>query len=259
MAVQILRRRLWPGVGLLLACLALFGLGRLVAQEAPALGLAPARAAELPQAELEDVELAGLEGGQVTLAGRVVAILTNTVGGLTGWERTLIVADRLNRQIRAGLKPEEIVVRIVNRMPVVEAAGMTLVSVTSDDARVLQEQPQTLAMNWARNLRAALGKDSDPQLLDAEPVVPATAASAEPYRDKIVPILSLLEGTRVGVARINGPSTPVGRTQAVTQFSIDFRNYLEIDIYVPVSTATPGKKLDRIQGVGLTGLGDLKL
>lgn len=52
MAVQILKRRLWPGVGLLLACLALFGLGRLVAHEAPALGLAPARAAELPQAEL---------------------------------------------------------------------------------------------------------------------------------------------------------------------------------------------------------------
>jgi hypothetical protein len=258
MAVQILRRRLWPGVGLLLACLALFGLGRLVAHEAPALGLAPARAAELPQAELEDVELAGLEGGQITLAGRVVAILTNTVGGLTGWERTLIVADRLNRQIRAGLKPEEVVVRIVNRMPVVEAAGMTLVSVTGDDARVLQEQPQTLALRWARNLRAALGEDSEPKLLGAEPVVP-TAASAEPYRDKIVPILSLLEGTRLGVARINGPSTPVGRTQAVTQFSIDFRNYLEIDIYVPISTATPGKKLDRIQGVGLTGLGDLKL
>jgi hypothetical protein len=81
---------------------------------------------------------------------------------------------------------------------------------------------------------------------------------AEPYEDKYVPIISLLEGTRLGVARINGPRSRVALTQAVAQFSIRFMDFLNIDIYVPISTREPGKRLARVPDVGVTGLGDIE-
>ena len=97
----------------------------------------------------------------------------------------------------------------------------------------------------------------------AEPAA-ATAAPAEwvpeePYEDKYVPILSILRGVRVGVARVNGPRSKVAMTQAVGQLELKFRDVLDIEVYIPISTKEPGKTLARVQSVGVTGLGDLKL
>ena len=83
--------------------------------------------------------------------------------------------------------------------------------------------------------------------------------AAEPYDDKYVPVVSLLEGTRLGVARVNGPRSRLALTQAVAQFSIRFMDFFDIDIYIPISTRAPGQRLARVPGVGVTGLGDIRL
>ncbi len=82
---------------------------------------------------------------------------------------------------------------------------------------------------------------------------------SEPYKDKIVPIISIGEGKRIGVARINGPSSKVAQVQAVAQLETSYKDMLDIEIYVPISTKVPGRTLSRIQGVGVTGVGDLRL
>lgn len=82
---------------------------------------------------------------------------------------------------------------------------------------------------------------------------------SERYEDKYVPIISLADGTRLGVARVNGPRSRVAFTDAVIRFSIKFMDVMDIDVYVPVSTRRPSERLIRVQGVGVTGLGDIKL
>ncbi|MCE5240565.1 hypothetical protein LLH23_19060 [bacterium] len=254
MAVQTLRRRMAPGLALVLACVGMFGLGRLVGGGAPALHPAAVCAAEQPEARVEAVSVSGLDGGRVTVADREVAVLAVASGDVSGYERAVIVADRINRQIRAGLRAADVLVQTSQGAYVISGREVSLVTVTIEDARVLQEGQQALAERWAGNLREALGGPRE-----AATTTESTWQPSEPYEDRIVPILSLLEGTRLGVARVNGPESRVERTQAVAQFSIDFRKFLEIDIYVPISTKTPGKQLDRVQGVGVTGLGDLRL
>jgi len=81
----------------------------------------------------------------------------------------------------------------------------------------------------------------------------------EPYKNKTVAIVSFGEGARLGIARVNGPQSAVDRVQAVAQLETSFKDYLDIEIYVPISTKVPGQILDRVQGVGVTGVGDLRI
>ena len=256
MVQRMWRRRLLPGLIVLLACVAVFGLGRIVGREAPQLGPAVAYADELT-AQVEHVTVAGLEGGKVTIGDREILTLVVDASGFSGYERAAIVADRVNREIRAGMRPEDVQVGAEGGNPVIRAGGVNLVTVTPDDARLADRSVEELADDWADNLRVALGGTATP---DTGPA--ATGGEwqpPEPYSDKIVPILSLLEGVRVGVARVNGPQSRVHLTQGVAQFSINFHSFLEIDIYVPISTRVPGRTIDRVQGVGVTGLGDIRL
>lgn len=142
--------------------------------------------------------------------------------------------------------------------------------------RVLGTQAPALGPSWAHadDGGTALARDVEvPAVLHvggADPSIPTglsasrdTASEnwhpAERYEDKDVPIISLLDGTKLGVARVNGPRSRVIITQAVAQFSIGFMNFFDIDIYIPISAREPGRRLSRVPGVGVTGLGDTKL
>jgi hypothetical protein len=126
-----------------------------------------------------------------------------------------------------------------------------------------QANPTELTENSAADQRRTLGGEEIPTSATPVDAAPDQVARdwqpSERYEDKYVPIVSLLEGTRLGVARVNGPRSRVALTQAVVQFSIGFGDFLDIDIHVPVSTREPGPPISRVQGVGLTGLGDVKL
>jgi hypothetical protein len=249
------RARLGQALLVLAGCVAAFGLGR-------ALAPAVAQAQELPTVRVEAVQASGLEAGRIVAEDREIAVIAVPAAGFTGYERALIVADRINRQVNAGARADDFVVRTERGTPVIGMVnGPSIMTVTADDARAEGVSPTDLAARWGSALRQSLGGSA----LDAgSATVPVASASAEwrpaeRYDDKYVPILSLLEGTRLGVARVNGPRSRIALTQAVAQFSINFGNFLEIDIYVPISTREPGRSLSRVQGVGVTGLGDIRL
>jgi hypothetical protein len=46
----------------------------------------------------------------------------------------------------------------------------------------------------------------------------------------------------------------VDKVKAVALLETHFKNTLEIEIYVPISTSVPGKTLARVQGVGVVGV-----
>jgi hypothetical protein len=79
-------------------------------------------------------------------------------------------------------------------------------------------------------------------------------------KTKIVPILSIGQGGYVGIAQVMGPVAQVDKVQAVGQVEGDFaRRALRLKALVPISTKTPGKSLDRVDGVGVSAIADIKL
>ncbi|MFP4250784.1 MAG: hypothetical protein ACLFU7_14075, partial [Armatimonadota bacterium] len=92
--------------------------------------------------------------------------------------------------------------------------------------------------------------DTEPEATDTEPEV------EEAYGSKIVPIVSVGDEPAIGGARVNGPESKLDDVVACTQLETSFQDFVEIDIYVPVRTRGG---LDRVQQVGVTGLGDLRL
>jgi hypothetical protein len=252
-------RRAVPLLLVAAGCVAAFGLGKLSQDALPALGPAMAMAQDGPQLTVTRMEVAGLDAGEVRVADRQLLLIAVRAGGLSGYERAVIVVERINRMVREGVSPDSFTYRSYGDYAVVESRGRSVVMVTRDDARFAGSSVNDLARTWTSRLRVALGGSE----------VSAGGGQAggdggewrpsEPYRDKYVPILSILQGIRIGVARVNGPTSQVNLVQAVGQFEIEFRDFLEIDVYVPISTREPGRSLSRIQSVGVTGLGDLRL
>ena len=49
------------------------------------------------------------------------------------------------------------------------------------------------------------------------------------------------------------------QVQAVAQLETSYKDMLDVEVYIPISTKVPGQTLSRIQGVGVTGVGDLRI
>ncbi len=204
-------------------------------------------------------EINGQPVGEVLINGTVVIRLRTETGGCTAHERAMIVADRIQRWLSGPYSPYDLAVREGARGDAeLRAAGQLLVTANADEAAALGSSAMGLAQAWRDNIMMALGVGGE---------APGLAAAAggewtpsEPYGDKIVPIISILEGTRIGGARVNGPLSKLDQVHAVAQLETHFRDFLEIDIYVPITTNRPGPGgLDRVQQVGVTALGDINI
>ncbi len=81
--------------------------------------------------------------------------------------------------------------------------------------------------------------------------------------NKFVPIISVGKGTRVGVARVSGPARSVEDVRAVAMIEGRFQNRFRVNAMVPVATEPKrdddGKRLNRVQDVAVTGLGNYRL
>lgn len=222
----------------------------------------------------------GEPAGEVVMAGQVVARIRTAAGGLSAEERAMVVASRIREWLAAGADPAELVALEMREGGAAVVAGeRIIVTITDTDAAASKATPMSLAWMWRDNIAIALGgqpaqpeeaeaaEDAAPteqpevteEAQEAEEAAPAEWVPPEPYEDKIVPILSVLEGVRIGAARVNGPQSKVEQVKAVAQLETDFKEILEIDVYVPITTERPGKNLDRVQGVGVTALGDYRL
>ena len=78
------------------------------------------------------------------------------------------------------------------------------------------------------------------------------------YATKVVPIVSIGNGSRVGAAQVTGPTAEVEQVKAVAQVEGSFNNIARVKGLVPVNSANP-VGASRIQGVGVSAIIDLKI
>jgi hypothetical protein len=79
---------------------------------------------------------------------------------------------------------------------------------------------------------------------------------------KVVPIISggLASRKSVGVAQVIGPKAAVDTVQAVAQIEQDvFGREIKIRAMIPISSKKIVKDIKRVEGVGVSGIVDLKL
>ncbi|MBC7287691.1 MAG: hypothetical protein H5T86_06525 [Armatimonadetes bacterium] len=233
------------------------------------------------------------EKGEVLISDRTLFTVDTSAGGLTGYERAMIIAKRLNDAFAAGAVPEDFRASVAQGMNVVLWRNTPLVTVDDAQARALGKERAQVAEEWAaairQGMREALGLPPvPPELGQAQPgatpqgqaaqptsqgappagAQPQAAEPAkeeaewtppEPYDEKIVPIVSVGKGMEIGAAQVKGPRSRVQLVQACAALEARYKDVLDVEIYVPISTKKPGKKLDRIQGVGVVAVGKYKL
>ena len=80
---------------------------------------------------------------------------------------------------------------------------------------------------------------------------------------KVVPIVTVGDGTYVGAAQVTGPRNKMDEVKAVARISGDAKigNTLRATAFIPVGTLKPSdiKSISRIKGVGLSAIIDYKL
>jgi hypothetical protein len=76
---------------------------------------------------------------------------------------------------------------------------------------------------------------------------------------KVVPIVSLGSGTKIGAAQVSGPKAAIDRTRAVAQLETTFQSRLGIKVLIPVDSENPLERFRRVRGVGVSAVIDLRL
>ena len=76
---------------------------------------------------------------------------------------------------------------------------------------------------------------------------------------KVVPIVSLGDGTHIGAAQVSGPKGSVDQTRAVAQLETSFQDRLRVKVLIPIDSENPLQRFRRVQGVGVSAVIDLRL
>lgn len=264
-----------------------------------ALGGSPAVAhadTTAPTVTAQENEIEGQTLGEVIVNGAPVIRMRTHAGGFTAAERATIIAERLRDWVSGSFSPYDIKVRQGDYGAAeLRAHGNMIVTVNPQEAAALGSTATGLANAWRDNIMLALGvAHANLPEYDTGAETPGTAVAeggeqvpaagegvaaggeqaagqqggqetaawtpAEEYTDRIVPIISVAEGTKIGVARVNGPRSRVDLVEACAQVETHLQDFLEVDIYVPITTNEPGPGgLNRVQQVGVTALGDIEL
>lgn len=77
---------------------------------------------------------------------------------------------------------------------------------------------------------------------------------------RVVPIVSVGTGTRIGAAQVSGPTSEgVEKTKAVAQLEVTFKDRFRVEILVPIDSTNPLERFRRVHGVGVSAVIDYKL
>ncbi|MGQ9901707.1 MAG: hypothetical protein ACUVR1_05790 [Fimbriimonadales bacterium] len=80
------------------------------------------------------------------------------------------------------------------------------------------------------------------------------------FSTKVVPILSAGNGAHIGAAQVMGKPELVRKVQAVAQIEGDFLGReVRLRALIPISTKNPQNRIDRVEGVGISGIIDIRL
>lgn len=189
----------------------------------------------------------GSQVGSVLVNSEIPFRIRFSAGGLSPAERAAIVAKRLGET--QNLVPGDITVGVRNGQYVLLAKNELVVTADSNHAAANHSSPQQLAVLWRDNLRAAVGGTTPP--IGAGPGEVNTAR-------KLVPILSVGEGIRVGTALVTGPSDRVKEVEAVAQIEGDFHANARVRALVPID-ANSIVDIDRVPQTSVFAVGDIRL
>jgi len=190
-----------------------------------------------------EATIAGRQVGEILVGDQIVVRLRTSAGGLSPYQRAQEVAQRIQR-VTATSMPSTIVMRRVNGQYAVVADGTLLVTADPAEAQLNGMTTARLANFWALRISSALGVRS---------------GDATPVDQKIVPIISIGSGTRVGGALVAGASSRLDEVVAVAQIEGRFGNAVRVRALVPVSTENVVQGIRRVPETAVTGLVDIKL
>jgi ABC-type branched-subunit amino acid transport system ATPase component len=168
-------------------------------------------------------------------------------GGLTATQRAQQVAQRLQGylQTEQQVAASDFRVAQVNGEWAVLAADTILITADTYQAALNRTTPQRLANIWRDNIAGAVTAQ-----------VAGFRGEAERTSSKIVPIVSLGSGIRVGAAQITGPAANVAQASVVGQVETTFQDVVRIRIFVPLQSVT---NIQRVPQVNVSAYGDIRL
>lgn len=97
---------------------------------------------------------------------------------------------------------------------------------------------------------------------DAVNKLTGSAGAETDEATKVVPIVSIGQGSYVGAAQVSGPQEKVDQVQSVGMLEGTFHGReFQMKALVPLTTDKPGSKnnLDRVKGVGVSAIIDIKV
>ena len=262
------------------------------------LALAAAAAFSSAEVSFRSSERDGARVAEVLIGERPVIVLRTSAAGYSPLERAEIVANRLRTAMASEIGVEDVKVGSVVSGQGLYIRDQLIVAVYESEADAHGATPAALAGLWRDNILLALGHEvpegsapsagepapqegaeetpeqgaeaapsteEAPASEAAEGAAAAIEAEAEPEEvdwtgtaQKWVPIFSLeREGARVGMAQVAGPTDQIAQVKGVYQLRLDFKNIGRVYAYVPVSTIST--KLNRVQGVSVWALADIKV
>lgn len=191
-----------------------------------------------------EARIAGISVGEVLFDDQVVFRIRTSAGGYTPFQRAQIVAGRLEELMGDALQPEDITTGRVGGQEVVLAEGKIVVTADEPHARMNRTTPMALANLWAQRLENAVA---------GRPV------TETPVAEKVVPIISVGTGTRVGGALVAGARDKVDEVVAVAQIEGRFGAAVRVRALVPVSSENVVERIRRVPGTSVIGLVDIRL
>lgn len=204
--------------------------------------------------------VSGGQVGEVVSGEDVIFRIRTSAGGLTPFQRAEVVAGRLDSMMAQELTPEDVTTGRRNNMDVVLAKGEVVVTADAAHARINNTDPATLANLWAQRLRNVVGdRPVDEAPVVEEPVAEEPAVQEVRLAEKVVPVISVGSGLRVGAALVTGPSAQLAQVNAVAQIDGNFRDAARIRAYVPVSSENVVENIRRVPQTSVIGLADLRL
>ena len=221
----------------------------MVVAAVPALLILTAVAWTLTATSRSDV-ISGRTVGEVVVNNNTIPLrIRYAAGGLSPVERADVVAKRL-QQI-GDYQPSDVTTGIMNGQSVVIIRGQLVATADNSHAAANNTMPVNLAMAWRDNFRAAVA----PSISGGIGGGPVESTSS-----KIVPIISVGTGVRVGVAQVSGESEQVAKVKAVAQIEGQFQNKARVRALVPIGTEeVGGGGIDRVPRTSVTAYADIRL
>lgn len=188
--------------------------------------------------------IGGREVGEVLIDNQVVFRIRTSAGGLSPYQRAQVVAQRLQTMLGDTLQPEDITTGRVNGQDVVLAKGEVIVTADDEHARLNDTSTFVLANLWASQLEAAVS---------GQPVNQTRVSQ------KVVPIISVAGGVRVGGALVTGDADRVDDVNAVAQVEGTFGRSVRGRVLIPVSSQNVVQEVRRVPETSVIGLVDIRL